>query len=245
MALRNVGSTPSMIIVLAVAAMTSCGHTRVNVLVPDGSPSFAIMDFTDPLPLDPLPDGWYHRRFWRHGPMEIAFEAKEGIPAIRLVTHDTASMLFRHMEIELDDYPILNWQWYIEKGIDSSVDELTREGDDHPARFFMVFEAASGEAHSMEIIWSNRALGAGEYKYIGSFPLYVANGGLANVGRWHREVVDLTEIYEKLWGDPAGARMVDVALFCDSDATGGETLAYFADVRVTQKDATAREGTAD
>ena len=39
--------------------------------------------------------------------------------------------------------------------------------------------------------------------------------------------------------------MVDIALFCDSGATGGETVAYFADVRMTQKDATAREGTAD
>ena len=143
---HNVGPTVSMIIVLAVAAMTSCGDTRVNVLVPDGFPSFAIMDFTDPLPLDPLPDGWYHRRFWRHGPMEIAFETKEGIPAIRLGTHDTASMLFRHVEIELNAYPILSWQWYIEKGIDGSVDELTRDGDDHPARFFVMFETAGGEA---------------------------------------------------------------------------------------------------
>jgi len=44
-----------------------------------------------------------------------------------------------------------------------------------------------------------------------------------------------------LWGDPAGARIVDIAFFCDSDDTGGETVAYFADVRVTQKTLTSRE----
>ena len=173
--------------------------------------------------------------------MDISFETKEGVAAIRLATHDTASMLFRHTDIQLDRYQILSWQWYIEKGIDSGVDELTREGDDHPARFFIVFEAADGEPHRMEVIWGNRVLGAGEYKYIGSFPHYVANGGQANVGRWHHEAIDLTGIYRKLWGDPTGARIVDLALFCDSDDTGGETIAYFADVRVKQKNLTARE----
>ena len=102
--------------------------------------------------LNPIPDGWYHRRFWRHGPMDVSFETKEGVPAIRLATHDTASMLFRHVDVELDVYPVLSWQWYVEKGIDAEIDELTREGDDHPARFFIVFEAPNGETHPMEII---------------------------------------------------------------------------------------------
>ena len=70
---------------------------------------------------------------------------------------------------------------------------------------------------------------------IGSFSHYVANGGRENLGRWHDEVVDLTDIYRTLWGDPAGARMTDIALFCDSDETGGETLAYVADVRVRRQ----------
>ena len=67
------------------------------------------------------------------------------------------------------------------------------------------------------------------------FPHYVANGGRENIGRWHQEAVDLTEIYETLWGDPVGARMIDIAIFCDSDETGDETLAYVADVRVQRR----------
>ena len=221
---------------LALAGgLVACEDTREHVLVPDGSRSFAIMSFAEPLPLDPLPDGWSHRRFWRHGPMDISFETKEGVPAIRLATHDTASMLFRHVDVALGVYPVLSWQWYIENGIDSEVDELTREGDDHPARFFIVFEALNGETHRMEIIWGNRSLRAGDYKVIGSFPHYVANGGRENAGRWHHEAVDLTEIYETLWGDTEGARMIDIAIFCDSDETGGETLAYVADVRVRRR----------
>ena len=163
---------------------------------------------------------------------DISFATKEGTPAIRLATSDSASMLFRHVDIPLDVYPGLSWRWFVEKGIESELDELTREWDDHPARFFIVFEDPGGETHPMEIIWANRSLRAGDYNVIGSFPHYVANGGRENLGRWHDEAVDLTEIYRTLWGDPTGARMTDIALFFDSDETGGETLAYVADVRV-------------
>lgn len=217
---------------LVLAPFVACGDARLNVLVPDGSSSFPVMDFSERMSLDPLPDGWYHRRFWRHGPMSISFASKDGVPAIRLATDDTASMLFRHVEIDLDVYPMLAWQWFIEDGIDSEVDEATRAGDDHPARFMVVFEAADGERHPMEIIWGNGRVGTGEFLYIGSFPHYVANGGTANTGRWHRERVDLAAIYRELWGDSTGARILDIGFFCDSDQTGETTVAYVADVRV-------------
>jgi hypothetical protein len=33
--------------------------------------------------------------------------------------------------------------------------ERTREGDDHPARLFLVFRTPTGEERRMEIIWGN------------------------------------------------------------------------------------------
>ncbi len=216
----------------ALLGLAACGGKRTNVLVPDGSASFEVMDFSEPFPLDPPPPGWKHREFLTRSPAEFSFSAKAGVPAIRIATNDSASMLFRHVDVALDVYPILAWRWYVEQGIDSPVDELTAEGDDHPARLYLVFEGADGETRAMEIIWGNQALRAGDYKHIKGFPHYVANGGEENLGRWHREAVDLTEIYRELWKDPAGARLVDIALFCDSDETDGQTVAYFAEVRV-------------
>jgi len=52
------------LLLFLLGPLVACGDSRLNVLVPDGSPSVVVMDFTEPLPLDPLPDGWYHRRFW-------------------------------------------------------------------------------------------------------------------------------------------------------------------------------------
>jgi hypothetical protein len=155
---------------LAAAALAACsGGQRRNVLVPDGSPSLAVMDFRQPLALDPLPEGWHHRTFFRTEPMQIGFVSKQGRPSIRLATHHSGSMLYRFTDLPVDLYPMLGWGWFVEQQIESEADETTRAGDDHPARLYLKFRSATGEAHAMEIIWGNRKLRAGDWKYLESF----------------------------------------------------------------------------
>ena len=78
-----------------LSAACTGGRARVGVIAPDGSSEFTLMDFSAPLDLDALPEGWSHRTFLRHDPMDISFIEKDGRAAIRLATDDTASMLFR------------------------------------------------------------------------------------------------------------------------------------------------------
>jgi hypothetical protein len=224
---------------LAAAALTACsGGQRRSVLLSDGSPSIGVMDFRQPLALDPLPDGWHHRTFFRTEPMQISFVSKQGRPSIRLATHHAGSMLYRFTDLSLDRYPMLAWDWFVEQPIASDADETTKAGDDHPARLYLKFRSAEGEAHAMEIIWGNRKLRAGDWKYLesfwsrSSFPHYVARGGDENAGRWHDEKLDLRVLYRKHWGEARGASLQEVALFCDTDATGAQSVAYFSAVRV-------------
>ena len=53
---------------------------------------------------NPLPSGWRHRKFWTRSPMSMAFAVKDGAPSMRFATHDSASMLFRHVDIDLAAY---------------------------------------------------------------------------------------------------------------------------------------------
>jgi hypothetical protein len=99
---------------------------RAEVLKPNGGPVVTVMDFGQSFPLDPLPSGWRHRKFWTRSPMSTAFAVKDGVPAMRFETHDSASMLFRHVDIDLAAYPMLAWRWYIELPIRSPLDERTR-----------------------------------------------------------------------------------------------------------------------
>jgi hypothetical protein len=65
----------------------------------------------------------------------------------------------------------------------TALDERTREGNDHPARLFLRFLTDRGDKRAMEVIWGNR-LKPGEYKYIGTFPHFVADAGDERVGHW-------------------------------------------------------------
>ena len=207
---------------------------RGEVLKPDGGPVVTVMDFSRSFPLDPLPSGWRHRKFWTRSPMTMSFTVKDGVPSMRFETHDSASMLFRSVDIDLATYPMLAWRWYIESPIRSPLDERTREGDDHPARLFLWFLTDRGEKRAMEVIWGNR-LQPGDYKYIGSFPHFVADAGDDRVGRWLDEKIDLARVYAEIWKDAAPAHLVDVAVFCDSDDTHIASIAYFAYVRLERR----------
>jgi hypothetical protein len=167
---------------------------RGDVLRPDGGPVVTVMDFGRSFPLDPLPSGWKHQKFWTRAPMTMAFTVKDGVPSMRFETHDSGSMLFRHIDIDLAAYPMLAWRWYIELPIRSPLDERTREGDDHPARLFLRFLTDRGDKCAMEVIWGNR-LKPGDYKYIGTFPHFVADADEDRVGRWFDERIDLARVY--------------------------------------------------
>lgn len=231
---RNVNLNNSILVAVLVAVLllTGCFQAdRSNVLTANGQQEVTVMDFSVPFALDPPPPGWYHRTFWTRGPMQMRFVAKDGVPALRVETKATASMLFRHVDFDLAEYRWLNWRWFVEQPITSALDERTHEGDDHPARFFLTFRTSAGEERKMEIIWGNR-LKAGDYKIIGTFPHYVADGGNENTGRWRNAEVDLQAVYRHIWPDGAPAHLIDIAIFCDSDETKGHTVSYFADVKV-------------
>ena len=207
---------------------------RIEVLKPQGQRELRIMDFAQPFPFNPPPPGWWHRKFWTRPAMTMSFAETDGVKALRMETKASASMLFRYVDINLGDYPILKWRWYIEQPIISERDERTREGDDHPARFFLALKTDDGEERRFEIIWGNR-LHRGDIKFIGTFPHYVADGGDENIRQWRDEEVDLGEIVKQFWPDAKPAELTDIALFCDSDDTKTASIAYVADVRVTKR----------
>ena len=65
---------------------------RGDVLKADGGPVVTVMDFGQGFPLDPLPSGWKHRKFWTRTPMMMGFTVKDGVPSMRFETHDSGSI---------------------------------------------------------------------------------------------------------------------------------------------------------
>jgi hypothetical protein len=102
------------VVVLVAAADLIIWHfsgERGDVLKPGAGPVVTVMECGRSFPLDPLPSGWKHRKFWTRSPMAMAFTVKNGVPSMRFETHDSASMLFQHVDIDLAGYPMLAWRW--------------------------------------------------------------------------------------------------------------------------------------
>ena len=217
-----------LVVVLAGGAwwvMRPSAFDTGNPLTSDGSDINLLNGFDT----DNLPDGWVHRTFLTASAAEYKMVEDDGDPALQCTTNNSASILARDTQIAVADLPTLSWDWKITQPIVSDIDEATKDGDDHPARFFLVFSNQNGDRKAMEIIWSNQKYAIGDYKIIGEFHHYVANGLNENTGTWHSETVDLQQIYADIGG--TGTPTLEVlGFFCDSDNTGAQSDALFKNV---------------
>jgi Protein of unknown function (DUF3047) len=210
----------------------------VNPVLAGGGPSVALMDFSQPFSLSPPAAGWWHLNFITKPEMKLSFVEKEGMKALRCETSASGSIFGRHTDIDLGTFPTLTWSWLIETPVVSAIAETESKGDDHPARFMVQFTDAEKSVHYMEIIWSNGAFKPGQWKYIGSFAHYVANGGDARTGentkRWFAEKVNLMDLYRTATKRTDTPRLTNLAIFCDTDDTGGKSVAYFGKAELSR-----------
>jgi hypothetical protein len=176
--------------------------------------------------------GWVHRQFWMVQPMQLSYGPYKGKQALKCETNSTASILSRTTDIEVGDYPILAWDWLVAVPVSSTLDEATPEGDDHPARLLLKMADREGGTYAFEIIWSNRKYQPGDYKYIGNFAHYVANGHDENTGIWQHQEVNLMDIYRTVFGRDDYPILKSIGVFCDTDNTGARSIAYFSDVEM-------------
>lgn len=204
------------------------GFETANALVSNGAPLSLLEGFD---PANPT-EGWVHRKFMTISAADYQMVQEDGMAALRCTTDNSASILARDTQITVGDLPYLSWRWKVTQPIESDVDEATKEGDDHPARFFVVFSNAAQDRTAMEIIWSNRKYKPGDYKIIGDFYHLVANGLNENTGTWHRETVDLRQIYSDI-GGTGTPTLQTLGFFCDSDNTGTQSEAFFTDVTLS------------
>lgn len=222
----------ALILVIAAWAYSVFRSDAFDTGAPLQVSSGPVALLSEELSADALPEGWAHRTFFRVTPTEYEMVDEDGRRALQCSTSNSGSILARETLIQVADLPFLSWKWKVTKPIDSELDEDTRDGDDHPARFFLRFENEAGERTHTEIIWSNQKYGLGDFKMIGDFHHYVANGLNANVGRWHSQTINLAELYKDIGG--AGKPVLTVlGFFCDSDNTGVESLAFFSDVTLS------------
>lgn len=209
---------------------------RVSPVLASEEPRVTLMDFALPVPLSPMPAGWWQQKFLFTDPMKISFMTKAGVQALRCETSASGSIFGRFTEIDLARFPKLRWSWLVEVPVVADELETTAEGDDHPARLLLEFVDADLIPHHMELIWSNGALKPGDWKYIDDFPHFVVRGGDArtneNSGIWFNEEVNLLEVYRTAFKRNDNPHLSNISIFCDTDNTGSKSVAYFGTIEL-------------
>ena len=173
--------------------------------------------------------GWEEKSFAGNTTYELVQD--QGRKVLKAVSEGGASGLFKEVEIDLKEYPILRWSWKVE-GVLAGGDATTKAGDDYPARVYMVFPAfLFWNTRGINYIWANK-LPQGEAvpnAYASQVVMVAVESGPGRAGQWVSEERNVYEDFKKLFNEEPPA-LGAVAIMTDTDQTGGRAVAYYGDI---------------
>ena len=184
-----------------------------------------------------IADGWREQHFRATDPTQYRLLEDGGEVVLQAESRKQASGLIYEIDVDLTSYPILVWRWKVE-GIIPAGNALTKDGDDYPARVYVVFPHwFKPKTRSINYIWANR-LAQGEVvpnPFFGNARMMAVQSGNEQAGTWISECRNVYQDYRKIFGDVA-PKAGAIALMTDTDNTGGQARAWYADIRLVAAD---------
>jgi len=176
-----------------------------------------------------LSEGWKEKRFEGKTIYSIVNEGDNHV--LKAESSGSASGLIYEYEYDLKEYPILSWRWKIE-GILKKGDATKKEGDDYPARVYVIFPHwFPPMTKSINYIWANK-LSQGTIipnTYYSKAVMVAVESGDDKAGRWVIEERNVYEDFKRIFKDEppeAGG----IAIMTDTDQTGERAVAYYDDI---------------
>jgi len=217
----------------------------------EDSTSLVVGPFSDQA-LGNLPGGWKPLTFEnipRHTQYSIVHDESE--TAVRARAEAAASGLIRDIRIDPRAYPVITWRWKVANLIEHA-DVTRKDGDDYPARIYVIFRDDNEElgfwektksfffrlAHGVDpptgalnYVWDTRApVGTSlPNAYTARVHMIVVASGAANLNRWMTIERDMVADFRAAFGrDPPP--IVGVAIMTDTDNTGESATAWYGDI---------------
>ncbi len=183
-------------------------------------------------------DGWDEESFAGHTDYQLV--TRDGRQVLQARSQAAASGLFRKVRIDLTRTPYLNWSWKIENTLkydpgsaQGIPDERSKQGDDYPARIYVVFSGGLlfWKTKALNYVWSSSQQQGANWAnaYTSNARMIAVQGGDESAGLWVSEQRNIREDFKLLFGKDV--RYVDaVAVMTDTDNTGSEALAWYGDI---------------
>jgi hypothetical protein len=181
-------------------------------------------------------DKWKEKSF--KGNTRYTLVEQGGRRVLKAQSRATASGLFREIRVDLDKTPFLNWSWRIEQSLDG-LDEQTKQGDDYPARIYVVVSGgmAFWRTRAINYVWAGSSSQETEWPnaFAGDNAMMVAlRSGQTNTRKWVREKRNVRADLRRFFGKDI--RYIDaVALMTDTDNSQQEATAFYGDIFFSEK----------
>ena len=102
-------------------------------------------------------DSWQRQTF--KGATDYRVVELDNVSVLRADTNNSASALYRELDIDLAATPYLNWHWRVDNIYDID-DPLVKAGDDYPARVYVVVKLSPfpWDTLALNYVWCSRGI---------------------------------------------------------------------------------------
>lgn len=174
-----------------------------------------------------------------------------GATVIRAESKATASGLTRRIKVNAADYPVLRWRWKVANILTTS-DLRTKEGDDYPARVYVMFDYPLEKlpfservkirlaralydpdlpAATLCYVWDGKApagtIAPSAYTHL--VRMIVVESGASRVNQWLNVERDVAADFQAAFGEPAPP-ITALTIATDTDNTGESAVAFYGDI---------------
>ena len=238
-----------LIMVSALLALAGCASVAEP---PAESAAPYVKLFSESEPGDALPSGW---RLWTWSRLKKSTEYKlvnvQGRTVVKAVADASASGLVHTLDLDPQQFPLLSWQWKVDKLI-KTADNTTKHLEDSPVRVVVSF---GGDVESLPLddrmffdnvrlitrqrlpyatlmyIWENRAPRNAILPnlHTSRIKMIVAESGQQKTGAWQEITRNVYEDYKRAFGEVPG-RITAIAVMSDTDNTGESAHAWYGDI---------------
>ena len=172
-------------------------------------------------------DAWQTREF--AGSTEYALVDEDGRRTLEASTDGAASILYREREVDVGATPVLAWSWKVD-GVFADIDERTRDGDDYPARVYVVVKTGflPWQTLALNYVWSSNQPEGSSWPspFTDKARMIAVRSGGAEAGAWACERRDVAADFEAAFGTRID-RIDGYAIMVDGDNGARRARARF------------------
>lgn len=179
--------------------------------------------------------GWEEKVFENHTRYESVEDG--GMQVIQALSHNSASGLFREIEIDLQKTPFMNWSWKV-KDVLSNTGERSKQGDDYAARIYVIFsgDIFFWQTRALNYVWSSHQQIGDHWPnaFSSSAHMIAIENADSKLGQWVHEKRNVRADYKRIFGTDK-IKADAVAIMTDTDNTQQKAIAYYGNIYFTSE----------